>query len=66
MKPEPQLVEDSSDLSPEELEVIFKTARHQAERTSTSAADQNIDWRALGYVVLGGSIIILLALQLAS
>ena len=63
MKPEPHLVEDSSDLGPQELEAIFKTARRQAERTTTSAADQNIDWRTLGYVVLGGSIIVLLALQ---
>lgn len=61
MKPETHL-QDSPGLSPEELDVIIKTARRQAESTSTS--DDGIDWRVLGYVVLAGSILILLTVQL--
>ena len=62
MKAQPHL-EDSPGLSPEELEVIIKTAKAQAEMDN-SVSDEGVDWRLVGYVVLAGAIVVLLTLQL--
>ena len=64
MKAKPHL-EDSPGLSPEELEVIMRTARRQSDIMGTASSDEGVNWRLLGYIVLTGAIVVLLALQLA-
>ena len=63
MQPDSHRLENSGGLAPEELETIMRAARQQANSVNRTDTDEGIDWRLLGYVALGGSILVLLIMQ---
>jgi len=64
MNPSANRPEPKQDLTSADMEVILRAARQQARNLAPESHGDETDWRTLGYIVLGGSIFVLLALQL--
>jgi len=65
MKPEQHVAADSTKLSRQELEAIFKVARQQSQSDEEIGTNEDVDWRLLVYIAIVGALLVLLVLQVA-